>query len=133
MEISLPAIIAAVANFAIGFLWYGPLFGKQWMKLLGLKASNTEEGKKEMPKLLAINFASVLVEAHILAYLLQKMGVTSSKEGAWLGFWLGLGIVGTTMLANYLYTKKPRNLFLIDWGYHLVGLIAMGAIIGYWS
>lgn len=29
-------ILAAVAANVLGFIWYGPLLGKQWMKLSGM-------------------------------------------------------------------------------------------------
>ncbi|MBI3341870.1 DUF1761 domain-containing protein, partial [Candidatus Curtissbacteria bacterium] len=28
-------VAAAVVNMVLGFLWYGPLFGKPWMKMMG--------------------------------------------------------------------------------------------------
>jgi hypothetical protein len=36
LGISITAIIVAtVANFILGFLWYTPLFGKAWAKEMG--------------------------------------------------------------------------------------------------
>lgn len=32
----LAVVVAAVASMAVGFLWYGVLFRKQWMSLMGL-------------------------------------------------------------------------------------------------
>ena len=31
----LAVLAAAVSNMVLGFLWYGPLFGKTWSKLMG--------------------------------------------------------------------------------------------------
>jgi hypothetical protein len=28
-----PILISAVVSFVVGYLWYGPLFGKTWMRL----------------------------------------------------------------------------------------------------
>ncbi len=131
MEISIPAIIGAVVNMVVGFLWYGPLLGKQWMKLVGISKSSVESAKGKMPMLYGLTFLGALVEAHVLSYLIAKMNIISAVSGAWLGFWVALGFVATTMLANYLYTNKPRNLYLIDVGYHMVALVLMGALIAY--
>ena len=30
------AIVAAVASFVLGGIWYGPAFGKRWQALVGL-------------------------------------------------------------------------------------------------
>ncbi len=33
MEMNIiPIIVAALATLTVGFVWYGPLFGKAWMK-----------------------------------------------------------------------------------------------------
>ena len=40
----LAVLVAAAAAMAIGFLWYGPLFGNQWKKLMNF----TDKGMKEM-------------------------------------------------------------------------------------
>ena len=40
MEVNWIAVIAAaVSAFVMGGLWYGPLFGKKWMALVGLSIS----------------------------------------------------------------------------------------------
>lgn len=30
-------LLGSVAGFALGAVWYGPLFGKAWMAALGIK------------------------------------------------------------------------------------------------
>lgn len=37
----LAIVAAAVAAFVVGFLWYGPLFGKRWADAMGLGAMRT--------------------------------------------------------------------------------------------
>jgi len=31
----LAVFIATIASFVFGWLWYGPLFGKAWMRMMG--------------------------------------------------------------------------------------------------
>ncbi|HLD39833.1 MAG TPA: DUF1761 family protein, partial [Candidatus Nanoarchaeia archaeon] len=31
----LAVLVAAIAAYVVGFLWYGPVFGKKWMALMG--------------------------------------------------------------------------------------------------
>lgn len=40
----LAIVVSAVTYFGLGSVWFGPLFGKQWLKLVGLTV--TEEDKK---------------------------------------------------------------------------------------
>ena len=38
----LAILIAAVAGFMVGGLWYGPLFGKTWQREIGLSDDDIE-------------------------------------------------------------------------------------------
>lgn len=46
--------LSAVVYFVLGSVWFGPLFGKSWLKLAGL--SLTEEDKKNALFMFAITF-----------------------------------------------------------------------------
>ena len=41
----LAVAVSALASLGLGFLWYGPLFGKQWMALQGLTPERIEQTK----------------------------------------------------------------------------------------
>ena len=43
----LAVVLAALAAMVIGFVWYGPLFGKQWMALMGFTPQSMDEAKKK--------------------------------------------------------------------------------------
>ena len=119
--------LAAVAAMVVGSIWYGPLFGASWMKLVGI---NKEDVKKsEMPKLYGIMFIGALVEAYVLAHFIHYAGATGFILGAKTGLWAWLGFVATVMIGNYMFAKRPMNLFYIDAGYALINLLLMGAII----
>jgi hypothetical protein len=46
-EINYLAILASgIIMMVLGYLWYGPLFGKPWMKLAGITKSDMEKSKK---------------------------------------------------------------------------------------
>lgn len=121
-------LISAVAAMVIGSVWYGPLFGKKWMGLIGISKSDVK--KEDMPKMYGVMFIGVLIEAYVLSNFIQSGGATNIIDGAKVGAWAWLGFVGTVMLGNYMFSKKPINLYLIDAGYALVNLLVMGAIIG---
>lgn len=123
-------ILSAIAAMVVGMVWYGPLFGKMWMGLTGMRM--TEEGKKQAPKMYAVMFLGVIVEAFILSHFIHYAGAYSLMLGFKTGVWAWLGFVAPVMLGNYMFTKKPLNLYFIDAGYALVNLVIMGAIIGMW-
>ena len=123
----LAVILAAVAAMVVGSLWYGPLFGNAWMKLVGI--SKADINKKEMPKLYGIMFIGALVEAYVLSHFIHYAGAYTLILGAKTGLWAWLGFVATTMVGNYMFAKRPMNLYYIDASYALVNLVIMGAII----
>ncbi len=123
----LAVVLSAVAAMIVGGIWYGPLFGKEWMKLVGMSKANVN--KKEMPKLYGIMFLGVLVEAFILSHFIHYAGAYTLFNGIKTGVWAWIGFVGVVMLGNYMFAKRPLKLFYIDAGYALVNLMIMGAIL----
>jgi hypothetical protein len=130
-SINYPAVIvAALSSFIIGWLWYGPLFGKIWMKLNGFSKENIKEGGMSMPIIMIINFVATFLAAFALAMFL---GAESDLFfGIFAGFMIAIFWIATSRLNDVLYERKPFGLFLINIGYSLVTFIVMGAIIGMW-
>lgn len=127
---------AAIINMALGFVWYGPLFGKPWMKMVGLTDKDMEKAKKGgmayMGKFYAGAFVGALVMAYVLAHFTQVGGAMSVMEGATIGFWVWLGFIATTTLSGLLWESKPLNLYLLNNGYYLVLLLVNGALLATW-
>ncbi|TSC86642.1 MAG: hypothetical protein G01um10147_854 [Microgenomates group bacterium Gr01-1014_7] len=121
-------VISAVAAMVVGSLWYGPLFGKAWMKLVGI--SKDDVNKKDIPKMYGTMFIGALIEAYILSLFIHYAGAFNLILGAKTGLWAWLGFVATTMIGNYMFAKRPMNLYFIDAGYALANLLVMGAILG---
>jgi hypothetical protein len=44
-----------------------------------------------------------------------------------------VGFIATSIGVNYLFSRMPRSLFLIDAGYWIVIYLVMGAIFGLMS
>lgn len=128
IAVNLAAVgIAGVSAMVAGSIWYGPLFGKEWMSLSGIKKEDVK--KEEMPKLYGIMFLGVLIEAYILSMFIHYAGAYTLLNEIKTGVWAWLGFVGPVMLSNYLFSAKPLKLFGIDAGYALLNLMIMGAIL----
>lgn len=72
--------IAALVPMVIGFIWYGPLFGKAWMNQMGF----TEESLKDtnMVKVLILSYIlSLVVSFTLLPIVIHQMGVFSTLAG----------------------------------------------------
>lgn len=129
-------ILCAGASMVIGFLWYGPIFGKQWMKLVGMTKEKMEASKSEMPKTYGVMFVSSLLMAYALAHFIwyAAPGSVTLVIGVKTALWGWVGFIATTTLSQFLFSpdKKPMTLYYIDTGYYLVTLVVMGAILALW-
>ncbi|WP_222950479.1 DUF1761 domain-containing protein [Sphingomonas sp. JC676] len=126
----LAIVVAALAGFMVGGIWYGPLFGKAWMKARGLSEEQLKSGAN-MPLIFGTTFVLNLVAAFMLDHLYQTydapVGLHHSLVIASI---IGVGFIATSIGVNYLFSRMPRALFLIDAGYWIVIYLVMGAIFG---
>jgi hypothetical protein len=124
----LAVVVAAVVGFAIGAPWYGPLFGKAWMRASGV----TEEMARSAnpAKIYGTTILLNLVVAVSLAMFIGPQGTLAS--GTFAGFMAGLTYVAAAFGVTYLFEMRPLSLWFINAGYWVVLMTAMGAIIGAW-
>jgi len=117
---------------ALGMLWYGPVFGKQWMKLSRI----TPQRMKSMPltpaKAMGIGCIATLVMAFVLGHFVDIMGAKTWGQGAQTGFWVWLGFMAPLTLGVFLWEGKPFRLFVLNAAYYLVQVLIMGAILAVW-
>lgn len=124
----LAVVLAAVSSFIIGGIWYGPLFGKVWMRSSGM----TEElaKKANMGMIFGLSFVLQLVAAAVLAMFIGPDATFSFAlfaAGAVGIFWVApaFGVV-------YLFEHRPFAHWVVNAGYHIVAFLVMGAILGLW-
>ena len=133
VNVNLVAVLAAaIASMVLGFLWYGPLFGKQWIQLMGWGKMNKaamDKMKKGASKGYAVMFVTSLVMAYVLAHIVAYSGAVTAMEGAQAGFWIWLGFVATVTLGSVLWEGKSMKLYYLNAAYHLVNLAVMGVIL----
>jgi hypothetical protein len=122
----LGALVAGIAFFAIGGVWYGPLFGDQWMRATGM----TEERARESN--LVLIFGGTLVLEIIAAVGLSAILGTdvTPATGAVTGLWVGLVIAVPVLLVQALYERKAMVLWALNGGYNVVGFVLMGLVLG---
>ena len=129
----LAVVVAAVASFAIGGLWYSPLmFAKQWVKAHGYTEEQVKEMQKGAGKAYAVSIACQLLIALAIAVLVGYVHLVLCVQGLklalliWAGFAFPLGLMAT------VFSDKRITVFYIDTGYQLVYLLIMGSIITVW-
>ncbi|MDQ5900961.1 MAG: hypothetical protein QG600_539 [Patescibacteria group bacterium] len=128
----LPIILSVVVSMIIGFVWYGPLFGNQWMKLVNLTKKDIEDSKDKMPLTYAGMAVISLIQAVVLYQFIISQNIIGVMGGVLIGFFVWFGFVATVNFSTVLFSKKPFELFAIESGYQLVYLLMAGALIGAW-
>ena len=127
-------LVSAVASMVIGSIWYGPLFGKKFMSLMGFDRLSPEqqaEMKKGMAKTYILQFLASLLTFYVLAWIMGALGAVGYMAGIQAAFWVWLGFVMPVQLGQQLWGGK-MSLFWLGTGNMLLTLVAAGAIIGAW-
>ena len=129
----LAVLVAAIAAFALGALWYSPiLFAKQWMKAHGYSEADAAEMRKGANRAYLITFLCQLVIALVLAILIEMIGIYRPIGGVKLGALCWLGFAATIGLTSQVFSNKRFAVYAIDVAYQLVYLVLMGWILAMW-
>ena len=122
----------AVFLFVMGMIWYGPLFGKVWMKIVDAPNMTKEEMAK-MQKEMMPYYAMQLVLALITSYVMYHFAKMSGM-GMQVAFWIWLGFAMPMAAGSMWDTKKGMQLtkFLVIAGYQLVTLLILGWAFTQW-
>lgn len=131
----LAVIIAAVAYYALGAIWYArQTFGSIWMDSIGWKP-DPESGPQMSTANLVLPILAFLVTAIALGMLAASTGTDTLAEGIVLGLVAGVGVATMITLVTAAYdpiSPKPMTWFFVTGGYHLVGILTASAIISVW-
>ena len=129
----LAVLVAAVASFLLGWLWYGPLFGKPWMKLMNFDKNSMKSMKLSPVTAMILGFLTYLVIAYVLAGFISILNSATIVEGIKIAFWIWLGFIATTTLGSFLWEGKSIKLYLLNNTYNLLNLLVMSAILTAWK
>lgn len=125
-------LVAAVASFFVGSLWYSPLlFGDIWMKLAGIKKAKNKPNNMWLRFFLY--FVGMFVMSFVLAQMLLFTASSTVVEGLLISFWLWLGFIAPITLGGVLWENKPIMLFVLNNAYNLVSLGILSTIIVLWK
>jgi hypothetical protein len=125
----LAVFTATILAFVLGGLWYGPIFGKAWMREVGLTPEAV--AKANAAKVYGLAFLWTLVMAYNLAFFLGDSSMVASLAIAY-GFATGAGWIAMGIFVIGLFERRSARLMLINGGYMTIALTIMGAIIGIW-
>lgn len=120
-------LVAALSAFALGGIWYGPLFKRAWCREAGV---DPDKPNGHPARVFGTAFAAALLAAFCFAWFL---GPQPGLHGAvHAGFMVGLAYVATSFGINYAFAGRSLKLWLIDAGYHTLQFVLYGLILGLW-
>jgi len=133
----LAVIVSAIISMVVGAIWYGPLFGKKWMKIVGgntCTEAERVEMQKDMKWLYVIQFIITLLQVWVLASFINGWNDFDSVKNI---LWLWAGFVVPTIAAGAMWNNDSKKVsmarFLIQGGYQLVMFIIFGFILTFWK
>lgn len=124
----LAVLVGVVVSNGLGFLWYGPLFGKTWLRLIGKRAEEIESDPgMYMKTALASAVAMIALNLAVAAF-----GATTFLAGFIVGVvvFIGFGATGT-----YVYTTfegPPESVWLLYAAYQVIVFAVMGGVFALW-
>lgn len=122
------AVLAVwVLYMAVGAWWYSVAgFAKQWTKYTGIDILKIP--RQQANKIIMSVAASALVQAFVLALVLNSLHVASVAEGLVAGLVLWLGFTVATTVGVTLYSKRSWKFLWLNSSYFLV-VMAVGSVI----
>jgi hypothetical protein len=132
----LSVVVGAVLAMIVGAIWYGPMFGKKWMEIVGVNESDMkkrEEMQKKAGPLYLVQFVLTLFQVLVLAHLIADTTIVGGLERS---IWIYAAFVMPTIAGSSMWTVDKREVkwarFLIQGGYQLVLFIIFGLLLQYW-
>lgn len=130
-------VVGAVLSMVIGAVWYGPLFGKKWLEIVGATAEDLEARKKMQAAagpLYVVQFVLTLFQVLVLAHLIAD---TTRVGGLERSLWIWAAFVIPTLAGAVMWTNEEGRRkwarFLIQGGYQLTIFIVFGLLLQYWK
>ena len=131
---------ATVAGFVWGFLWYGPICGKPWAKLMGFPADFKPDQKK-MTQAMILQFVGLFLMTFVIAHSVQIWRPSvwglggdgpNSNYGFLCGFFTWIGFFIPQQFGKVAWEGRPWKLFFINIVHDFVNLQIISQILAHW-
>jgi len=127
----LAVLVAALAFFFLGAIWYSALFRNAWIKAAGV-SMNDPNARKGFARIMITSFITILITSIGLALFINRIGSGGWITGLKVGLIAGLCFCAMAISNSYLFEKRPMALMMINSFYNIVGCVIAGIIISVW-
>jgi hypothetical protein len=133
----LAILVSAALAVVIGGLWYGPVFGKLWMSLVGITPESMKSMKMTPLAAMVGGFIGALLTAFVLSHHIVFAGVFLGMSGVELAlmsaFFIWLGFYVPVTAGSLLWEGKSWKLFALNASYYLVVLLVNALLLSLWK
>ena len=123
----LSVLVAAVAGFALGAVWYMVL-GKRWMAAVGRTEDEIKANQNPLPFI--IGFLGSLVTAGMMRHVFVMAGIDTFGGALVSGLGIGVFMTAPWILTNYAFADRPKDLWWIDAGHAALACGVIGGVLG---
>ena len=127
----LGVLLAALAMFFVGFIFYGMLFQDIWM---AARAYTPEMFEGQSGAWMAGGFLIELVLAFGIAWVMKARGGSDLASGAMTGATAAILFAFPARAYEFIYgAHHDVPGLMVDWGHSLVGFILAGIILSFFD
>lgn len=128
--------VCAIVSMIVGGIWYGPLFGKMWLKVIGATELDLEARKRMQARampLYGVQFLLSLFQVWVLAGIFE---IHTMKQPVLVGLLVWAGFIMPMIAANSMWNNDSAKIawtrFLIQSSYQLVMFVIYTLILSAW-
>jgi hypothetical protein len=128
----LAIIVATILYFLLGGVWF-TVFKQAWLLGVGRTTEELQAANISPAVTYGSAVATTLILAIFLSWLIQATGPQTLARGVTIAVATWFGVVFTTWATEYAFEARSLQIFFINTGYCLTGMIIMGAVLGAWK
>lgn len=119
-------VVATIIYFLIHFLWYFPFaFGNLWLRLVGKESEPKSKIIRDTIIMIPTSFITVL----FIEIMIDLTGMNDITSALILSILIWVGFVATIAINQNNFNDRGVKLFLIEYGFYLIGFIIVALIL----
>ena len=125
----LAVVVVAIIYFLIHFFWYFPFaFGNMWLKLVGKEGEPKSKIIRDTIIMIPTSFITVLM----IEVIMDFTTMNDMASTLVISILLWVGFVATIGINQNNFNDRGVKLFLLEYGFYLIGFIIAGLILAVW-
>lgn len=122
-------LAAIIVNVVIGMLWYGPVLGKQWLKLTGKKEADLKMKTTDMIFALVLAFFMATGLNSIVQFSEQVSQLPDLVNAFAVTFMVATTITLPALANEVIWEGRNKYLLLLNFSHQFVTILGMSLVL----